>query len=131
MAVALNHLIVFSRDKKRSAAFLAEVLGRPAPRRFSVFEVVDFDNGVSIDFDQAEGAVAPSHYAFLVGEAEFDEAFARIRGMGLDYWADPALQEQGRINRHDGGRGVYFRDPDGHLMELITVPYGGWPDGAP
>jgi catechol 2,3-dioxygenase-like lactoylglutathione lyase family enzyme len=86
--------------------------------------VVQLDNGISLDFMEKEGSVARQHYAFLVGEEEFDAAFGRIKGEGLSYWADPARSRPGEINRHDGGRGVYFEDPDGHLLEIITRPYG-------
>ncbi|HEY2032330.1 MAG TPA: VOC family protein [Rhizomicrobium sp.] len=125
MTVQLNHTIVWCSDQKKSATFLAEVLGRPAPKRFAHFDVVELDNGVSLDFADAEGPIRPQHYAFLIGEAEFDAVFGRIRERGLDYWADPARRLPGEINRHDGGRGVYFPDPDGHLLEVITRPYGG------
>lgn len=124
MTVELNHTIVWCRDKMRSSTFVADLLGRPQPRAFMHFMVVDLDNGVSLDFMQKDGEVSRQHYAFLVGEDEFDAAFARIRGQRLDHWADPARTKPGKINRHDGGRGVYFEDPDGHLLELITRPYG-------
>ena len=81
-------------------------------------------NGVSLDFYQKEGSVSPQHYAFLVGDDEFDSAFGRIQDRGIDYWADPARSKPGEINTHFGGRGVYFADPDNHLLELITKPYG-------
>jgi catechol 2,3-dioxygenase-like lactoylglutathione lyase family enzyme len=125
MPASLNHTIVHSRDPKASAAFLAELLDLPAPRRFGPFQVVDLANGVSLDFIEAgAGPLTIEHYAFLVSEAEFDVVFARIRGRGLAYWADPHKQIPGQINRHDGGRGVYFEDPDGHILEAITRPYG-------
>lgn len=125
MAAQLNHIIVWCSDKDRSARFLTDILGRPAARPFHHFLVVELDNGVSLDFMQKDGAVARQHYAFLVGEAEFDAGFARIEALGLTYWADPGRSQPGAINHHDGGRGVYFEDPDGHLLELITRPYGG------
>ena len=124
MTVELNHTIVWCSDKARSAAFLAEMFGRPAPVPFHHFLVVDVDNRVSIDFMEKSGAVAPQHYAFLVSEAEFDAIHGRITEKGLDHWADPARTMPGTINHHDGGRGVYFPDPDGHLLEAITRPYG-------
>ena len=124
MPVELNHTIVWCRDKMRSSAFLAEMLGRPAPRPFFHFMVVDLDNQVSMDFMQMVGDVAKQHYAFLVGEDEFDAVLGRIQAKGLDHWADPARTRPGEINRHYGGRGVYFEDPDGHLLEAITRPYG-------
>jgi catechol 2,3-dioxygenase-like lactoylglutathione lyase family enzyme len=122
--VQLNHTIVWCRDKQKSATFLAEILGRPAPTRFGPFLVVEVDNGASLDFHEKELPIARQHYAFLVGEEDFDGAFGRIRDRGLDYWADPGRTRSGEINRNDGGRGVYFEDPDGHLLEIITRPYG-------
>ena len=124
MSVQLNHTIVWCRDKQRSATFLAEILGRPRPARFGPFLVVEVDNGVSLDFHEIDGEITPQHYAFLVGEADFDDIFGRLRERGLRYWADPAQTEEGQINHHDGGRGVYFEDPDGHFLEIITRPYG-------
>jgi catechol 2,3-dioxygenase-like lactoylglutathione lyase family enzyme len=88
------------------------------------FLVVDLDNGVSLDFSENGGNFSVQHYAFLVSEQEFDGIFGRIRAMGLDYWADPARTRLGEINHNDGGRGVYFLDPDGHVLEAITRPYG-------
>ena len=120
----LNHTIVWCSDKHRSADFLCRILGLPSARAFFHFQVVDLANGVSLDFYQKEGPVAQQHYAFLVSDSEFDAAFGRIQAQGLDYWADPAKTKPGEINRHFGGRGVYFPDPDGHLLELITRPYG-------
>jgi catechol 2,3-dioxygenase-like lactoylglutathione lyase family enzyme len=95
MSVQLNHTIVWCRDKQRSATFLTEILGRPMPTRFGPFLVVEVDNGASLDFHETDGEIAPQHYAFLIGEDDFDEIF-----------------------------GVYFEDPDGHLLEFITRPYG-------
>ncbi len=124
MPAQLNHTIVWCRDQRRSASFLAELLGRPAPAAFGPFLVVTLDNDVSLDFYEKDGEIALQHYAFLIGEADFDAAFARIQAQGRPYWADPARTRSGEINRNDGGRGVYFEDPDGHLLEVITRPYG-------
>ncbi|ATE63048.1 VOC family protein [Rhizorhabdus dicambivorans] len=123
MTVELNHSIIWCRDKRASADFLAGMLGRPAPVPFHHFLVVDLDNGVSIDFMEKEGPVAPQHYAFLVDEESFDAILGRLRERGLDHWADPARSQPGRINHFGGGRGVYFTDPDEHLLEAITRPY--------
>lgn len=124
MAAQLNHTIAWCTDKAKSAGFLAHVLGLPAPRRFFHFLVVDLSNDVSIDYFETTEKVALQHFAFLVSEEEFDDAFGRIKQMKVEYWADPARSKPGEINHHDGGRGVYFKDPDGHLLELITRPYG-------
>jgi catechol 2,3-dioxygenase-like lactoylglutathione lyase family enzyme len=122
MSIELNHTIVWCRDKRRSAAFLSEILGRPAPKASGHFLVVELDNGVSLDFGDTDRDISIQHYAFLVGEDEFDRIFGRIRARGLAYWADPARAHPGEINRNDGGRGVYFEDPDGQFLELLTRP---------
>ncbi len=124
MAIQLNHTIVPAHDPHASAALLAEVLGCRAPTRYGPFHGVEVDNGVTLDFMRTEGDIAWQHYAFLVSEAEFDQIFERIRARGLPYWADPGHHQPGEINRNDGGRGVYWDDPNGHLMEIITRPYG-------
>ena len=125
MAVQLNHTIVWCRDQQRSATFLAEMLDRPKPVRFGPFLVVELDNGASLDFHEVDGKIAPQHYAFLIGEDDFDAVFRRIQERGLKHWADPGRTRPGKINRRDGGRGVYFEDPDGHFLEVLTRPYGG------
>jgi catechol 2,3-dioxygenase-like lactoylglutathione lyase family enzyme len=128
MAIHFNHTILYARDSQASARFLAEILGLPAPTHWGRFEMVTTDNGANLDYLDAEGEIVPQHYAFLVSEPEFDAIFARVRDRTLAYWADPGQTKAGEINRHDGGRGFYFEDPDGHLLEVITRPYGsgGW-----
>ena len=124
MTIKLNHTIVYSRDKRASAEFLSGLFGLPKPVPFGPFLGVEVGNELTLDFHQADGEVAPQHYAFLVSEAEFDQIFGRIQARGLAYWADPGQRKQGQINTHDGGRGVYFEDPSGHLLEIITRRYG-------
>jgi catechol 2,3-dioxygenase-like lactoylglutathione lyase family enzyme len=124
MPAQLNHTIVAAGDAKVSAAFLAEVLGLPDPTPYGPFLVVQAGNGVSLDFMETDDEIHRQHYAFLVSETEFDEIFGRIRERGVDYWADPMRSRAGVINHHDGGRGVYFPDPSGHSLEIITRPYG-------
>jgi catechol 2,3-dioxygenase-like lactoylglutathione lyase family enzyme len=124
MPVQLNHTIVHAKDPAVSAQFFVEILGLAPPKPFGPFLVVECDNGVSLDFIQSDGPVAGQHYAFLITEAEFDAAFARIRERKLPFWADPAARQPGEINHHYGGRGLYFQDPAGHYLEIITKPYG-------
>jgi catechol 2,3-dioxygenase-like lactoylglutathione lyase family enzyme len=122
MTVELNHTIVWSNDARKSAAFLAEMLSLPEPRQQFHFMVVELGNGVSMDFADQEGPIASQHYAFLVDEARFDAGLALIRERGLPHWADPARRQAGEINHRLGGRGVYFADPDGHFLEILTLP---------
>ena len=123
MAVQLNHTIVAATDRVAAARFLADILGLAAPVPFGPFHGVETANGVTLDFMDAD-EVVPQHYAFLITEDEFDEIFGRIEARGLPYWADPSRHQAQQINHDDGGRGVYFDGPDGHLYEIITRPYG-------
>jgi catechol 2,3-dioxygenase-like lactoylglutathione lyase family enzyme len=124
MSIQLNHTIVWCRDKRRSSTFLTDMLGLPTAKPFTEFLVVETANGVSLDFHDEDGEIARQHYAFLIGEDDFDAVFGRIKQRGLAFWADPFKHQPGEINRRDGGRGVYFEDPDGHLLEVLTRPYG-------
>lgn len=123
MTVRLNHTIVAARDKEKAAIFLAELLGLPAPFMLGHFAVVQVGD-TSLDFVSTDDAIASRHFAFLVSETEFDEIFGRIRARGMNYWADPFHNEPNRINNWDDGRGVYFEDPNGHNLEILTRPYG-------
>lgn len=120
MAVELNHTIVAARDKQASAEFLAGVLGLPVGNPTPPFVPVRLSNSVTLDYADRDEPIPTQHYAFLVGEDEFDAAFARIQAAGIDYFADPGHHRLGQINRREGGRGVYFPDPDGHNLELMT-----------
>jgi catechol 2,3-dioxygenase-like lactoylglutathione lyase family enzyme len=125
MSVELNHTIVHARDKQESAEFFAGILGLDAPTPYGPFLVVQAHNNVSLDFLEDRGRITPQHYAFLVSEDEFDAIFGRILERGLTYWADPFHRHPNRINTNDGGRGLYWEDPNGHNLEIITRPYGG------
>ena len=120
----LNHTIVSSRDPQASAAFLTGILGLPPATRSGKFTVVEADNEVFLDFAKAGGDIAAQHYAFLADDDDFDAALGRIKAQGVAYWADPGRTQPGTIRDCDGGRGVYFEDPDGHLLEILTEPYG-------
>jgi catechol 2,3-dioxygenase-like lactoylglutathione lyase family enzyme len=118
----LDHTIVWSSDATRSAAFLAHVLGVEVGARTGPFLPIRLGNAITLDFADGPPGPAVQHYAFRVSEDAFDAAFERIRGAGIEYWADPLHREPGRLNDMNGGRGLYFADPDGHNMELLTVP---------
>lgn len=123
MAIALNHTIVASSDKHASAEFVARILGLPAPKELGHFVAVEVDNGVSLDFDNSND-VRSQHYAFLVGDDDFDPIFDRVRAEGVQFYADPGHRIVGEINTRDKGRGFYFDGPDGHNLEVLTRPYG-------
>jgi catechol 2,3-dioxygenase-like lactoylglutathione lyase family enzyme len=128
LSVELNHTIVHARDNRESAEFFAGLLGLEITAEWGPFIAVDLSNGVTLDFATIPAdRITPQHYAFLISEEEFDAAYARIRQRGIEHYADPHRTQPGTISHNDGGRGVYFMDPAGHAMELITVPYGGRP----
>lgn len=124
MTVQLNHTIVAAHDSHASADFLAGLLGLEVGADYGPFVPVGIPNGVTLDYKDTAGAITPQHYAFLVSEGDFDAIFSRIAESGLTYWADPFHSRPGEINTNDGGRGVYFDDPSGHRMEILTRPYG-------
>lgn len=125
MTVQLNHTIVYASDRWSAAREIAELLGLPKPQPFGIFAVVALDNRASLDFAAESGTITPQHYAFLVGEDDFDAIWDRIRSDSRPFWADPFRTIEGQINHGDGGRGLYWDGPDGHWMEIITRPYGG------
>ncbi|MFF2557180.1 VOC family protein [Nocardia sp. NPDC058058] len=131
MTIQFNHTIVASKDNRETAEFWADILGLEVGAEWGPFIALPVHNGVTFDFAKSPpdipGGIHPTHYAFLVSEDEFDSAFKKIQERGLTYYADPRMQGVNEINHNDGGRGIYFTDPNGHYMELITVPYGGWP----
>jgi catechol 2,3-dioxygenase-like lactoylglutathione lyase family enzyme len=123
MPPQLNHTIISARDQDEAAAFLTEILGLPGPSRLGHFTVVQVGE-TSLDFVSTDEPIACRHFAFLVSEGEFDEIFGRIRGRGMSYWADPFHRLPERINTYDDGRGLYFEDPNGHNLEILTRSYG-------
>ena len=126
MAVQLNHTIVLAHNKQETARHLVEILGLPEPTTYGPFVVVQVSNDVSLDVADDHGKPHAQHYAFLVSEAEFDQIHERIKQRGLDWWADPFHRRPGAVNHEDGGRGLYWNDLNGHSLEILTVPYGGW-----
>jgi catechol 2,3-dioxygenase-like lactoylglutathione lyase family enzyme len=120
VSIELNHTIVPARDPQASARFLADVLGLTVDPPVAHFTPVTLANSVTLDFDQHD-EFESHHYAFLVSDDEFDAAFARITAAGISHYADPACQQVGQIYRSKNGRrGIYFRDPNGHLMEIMA-----------
>jgi catechol 2,3-dioxygenase-like lactoylglutathione lyase family enzyme len=126
MPIAFNHTIVAARDKQESAEFLTELFGLPDPVPFGHFLTVTLEHGANLDYaDVPDGdEIRPQHYAFLVSEDDFDAIYGKIQSRRLQHWADPRGQRPGEINTRDGGRGVYFQDPAGHYLEILTRPYG-------
>jgi catechol 2,3-dioxygenase-like lactoylglutathione lyase family enzyme len=124
VVVELNHTIVSAKDRKESAQFLAYVLGLETGEPWGPFLPVTLSNRVTQDYVTSTEPITIQHYAFLVSDEEFDLAFERIRGACVEFYPDPQLSRPGEINHNDGGRGLYFLDPSGHGLEIITRPYG-------
>jgi catechol 2,3-dioxygenase-like lactoylglutathione lyase family enzyme len=123
MTVTLNHTIVHARDPAATARFFSDVLGLPPATSLGHFTVVQVDD-TSLDFIRTDAVIKTRHFAFLVSEEEFEQIFQRIQSRNLPYWADPMHRSPGQINHWDDGRGVYFEDPNGHNLEILTRPYG-------
>ena len=122
MTVELNHTIVPAHDPQASAKFLADILDLRVGAPVAHFTPVTLSNKVSLDYDKAD-TFESHHYAFMVSDEEFDASLARIQHSGVTHYGDPACKKIGEIYRSkhiEGRRGTYFRDPNGHLMEILT-----------
>jgi catechol 2,3-dioxygenase-like lactoylglutathione lyase family enzyme len=124
MAVRIDHLALAARDARESAQFLADVLGLPAPYASGPFIAVDVDDTCTIDFAAPQIDFPGQHVAFHVGDDDFDAILARLRQRGTPFWADVGYRGPGEYNTHHGGRGLYFDDPAGHHLEILTRRYG-------
>jgi catechol 2,3-dioxygenase-like lactoylglutathione lyase family enzyme len=119
MAISLNHTIVPSRDKVASAQFFARILGLEFTGVKGHFAPVRVNDSLTMDFDE-RGQFEPHHYAFMVSDDEFDAIFARIQEAGITYGSEPTSKSDMQVNQRRGGRGIYFPDPNGHSLELLT-----------
>ena len=123
MPVTLNHTIVHASDPVETAGFYADILNLPPARQLGHFTVLQVGE-TSLDMLQTDETISSCHFAFLVSETEFADVLGRIKARNLPYWADPFHKVPNEINRWDDGHGVYFDDPNGHILEVITRPYG-------
>ncbi|WP_432087866.1 MULTISPECIES: VOC family protein [unclassified Streptomyces] len=123
MAVTFNHTIIAAKDRHESARFFRELLELPEAPSWGPFANVQLPDGVLIQFAEPPVEIQMQHYAFLVDDELFERAHGRLREQGIEHWADPQMKRPGETNTEHGGRGVYFKDPAGHAMELITRPY--------
>jgi catechol 2,3-dioxygenase-like lactoylglutathione lyase family enzyme len=121
MPLTLNHTIVPSHDKEESARFFARMFGLDYSGPVGHFAQVRVNGELAFDWDNRD-RFESHHYAFVVSDPEFDEIFGRLTSEGVTYGSGPQSSKDGQINHRRGGRGLYFADPDGHLLEIMTVP---------
>lgn len=119
MAITLNHTIVPAHDKIESARFFAHIFGLQYQGPSGHFVPVRVNETLTFDFDNAD-SFESHHYAFHVSDEEFDAILQRVQAAGISYGSDPWHPENRQLNDWNGGRGFYFRDPNGHLLELMT-----------
>jgi catechol 2,3-dioxygenase-like lactoylglutathione lyase family enzyme len=123
MAATFNHTIITAKDRVESARFFRELLEVKEAPSWGVFSNLQLEDGVLLQFAEPPVEIQMQHYAFLLDDALFDRAYERIKAAGIEHWADPQMRRPGETNTEHGGRGVYFKDPAGHAIELITRPY--------
>ncbi|THA22894.1 VOC family protein [Streptomyces sp. A1277] len=123
MSVSFNHTIIASKDRHASAQFFRELLEVDEAPSWGPFVNIRLPDGVLLQFAEPPVEIQMQHYAFLVDEELFDRAYRRLAEGGVEHWADPQMTRPGETNTERGGRGVYFKDPAGHAIELITRPY--------
>jgi len=124
MNIELDHTIVPSRDRRAAAERIATILDVPwAESGVAPFSEVYVSDGFTLDVDQADAPFPALHYAFRVSESEFDAIVARLERLGVGYRGSPHGPADGRVMKYQGGRVVYWSDPDGHVWEALTVSY--------
>jgi catechol 2,3-dioxygenase-like lactoylglutathione lyase family enzyme len=119
MAIVLDHTIVPAHDKVAAAEFFASIFGLEVSPAMGPFAPVHVNDGLTLDFQDRE-RFEWHHYAFHVDDADFDAIFERVKAAGIPFGSGPHALDDGRINHRHGGRGVYFKDPNGHVLELLT-----------
>jgi catechol 2,3-dioxygenase-like lactoylglutathione lyase family enzyme len=123
MTASFNHTIIASKDRTEAARFYRELLEVPEAPSWGFFTNIQLSDGVLLQFAEPPVEIQMQHYAFLLDDDLFTRAYARLSERGIEHWADPQMRRPGEINDEHGGRGVYFKDPSGHAIELITRPY--------
>ena len=122
MTITLNHTIVWARDKDAAARAVAGIFGLCVELRAGHFAPVRVNDTLTLDFADATGTIAGQHYAFHVSDSEFDAILERVKDGGLPFGSGPRSLEDGKLNAWNGGRGFYYKDHDGHVIELMTAP---------
>ena len=120
MPIVLDHTIVPARDKLASAKFFAEIFGLKVKLGEGYFAQVQVNDSLTFDFAD-ETKPQSHHYAFHISNAEFEEIYERVKAKGLPYGSGPYNHTDCKIYTRRGGRGFYFEDPNGHLLEVMTV----------
>lgn len=123
MSITFNHTIIATTDPASTASFYIEVLEAAHAPSWGPFVNISLDGGVMLQFASPPIEYHPQHYAFLVDDALFDRAYARLLERKIEHWADPQRTRAGETNTEHNGRGVYFLDPGGNYLELLTRPY--------
>ena len=122
MTITLNHTIVWAHDKEGAARFFADIFGLRFEGSSGHFAPVRVNDTLTLDFADANGTIASQHYAFRVSDTEFDAILHRVKDAGLSFGSGPRSLEDGKLNDWNGGCGFYYKDHDGHVIELMTVP---------
>ncbi|HEX4225943.1 MAG TPA: VOC family protein [Pseudonocardiaceae bacterium] len=123
MPVTFNHTIIASKDRAESARFFRDLFELPEAPSWGPFRNVQLSDGVLLQFAEPPVEIQMQHYAFMVDDELFDRAYAHLCANGIQHWADPQMKRPNETNTEHGGRGVYFMDPSGHAIEIITRPY--------
>ena len=132
MSADLDHTIVHVRDRHAAADHLVTMLDLEPALDHGPFAMVRLGNQAVLAFADSLGRPRTAHFAFLVDAAEFEQITQRLADHCITTYADPGHREKGVDEyRAEGGRGLYWDDPDGNALEILTVPDGGWPPGHP
>ena len=124
MSIVLDHTIVPTHDKEASAQWLAYLFGREPKESRGAYAQLPVSDALTLLFYDSKESFEPHHYAFLITEEEFEAILGRLKEKGIPYGDDAAVLDNFQIkprgNPKGVGRGLYFRDPNGHSLEIIT-----------
>jgi catechol 2,3-dioxygenase-like lactoylglutathione lyase family enzyme len=121
MSIALHHTIVPARDSVASARYFADLLGLEYVGPIGQFAAVRINETLTFDFDDRPPGFEEHHYAFLMSDEEFDAILGRVQQAGIPYGSSPGALDDRKVGEWSGKRGAYFRDLDGHLLEIRTL----------
>lgn len=128
MSIELDHAIVSVPDKSATAGLLAYLLDVPwedtGPGGFTPVYIND---GLTLEFNQADNVLPVQHFCFRVSETEFGEILDRIQQKNIDYRSSPHGPVDMKINRRNGGLNIYWEEPKGVVWEILTASYARKP----
>lgn len=118
--IKADHFILHARDCDASARFLAEVLGlQYGGLNSRGLAELPINADFKLLYEKRE-SISEMHAAFLVDEETVRTTRAALERLGAKFGSHPRETENMSDDHFYGGKGFYFRDINGHLLEIMT-----------